>query len=128
MIWGFLLLVILVAWIILYVKNKKVIIALPYLLIHFITPIYNILDQKIFVEIFGCGCVPIAQTNMLNIDFNANDLRRVVYIIMSFAMLVLGIKLSKKFVSKKARIIYNISIIIFNIVLTYFICMRYMWG
>ncbi len=128
MIWEFLLLVILVVWIIVYVKNKKAILALPYLLIPFITPIYNILDQKIFVEIFGCGCVPIAQTNMFNIDFNANDLRRVVYIILSFAMLILGIKLSKKFVSKKTKIIYNIGIIIFNIVLTYFICMRYMWG
>lgn len=128
MIWGFLLLVILVVWIIAYVKNRKAIVALPYLLIPAITPIYNILDQKIFVEFFGCGCVPSAQTNMFNIDFNANDLRRVVYILMSFAMLVLGIKLSKKITSKKVKIVYNISIIIFNIVLTYFICMRYMWG
>ena len=128
MIWGFLLLVIFLAWIIAYIKNKKAIVVLPYLFMLFITPIYNILDQKIFVEILGCGCVPSTQTNMFNIAFNANDLRRVVYIIMSLLMLILGIKISKKFTSKKARIIYNISIIIFNIVLTYFICMRYMWG
>ena len=127
MIWDFLLLTILIVWLLMYIKNRKAIIALPYLVIPFITPIYNILDQKIFVEIFGCGCVPIAQTNMFNIDFNANDLRRVVYIIMSFIMLILGIILSKKFDSKKTKIIYNISIIVFNIIFTYFICRMYMW-
>ena len=128
MIWEVVLLLVLVIWIIVYIKNKKAILVLPYLLMSFITPFYNILDSKIFVEIFGCGCVPIAQTNMFNIDFNANDLRRVIYSIITILMLILGIKLSKKFDSKKTKIIYNITIIIFNIALLVFICKRYMWN
>lgn len=69
------LLAIFIIWIILLIRNRKTLLSLPYLLMIFITPIYNILDQKIFVDIFGCGCVPYTQTNMFNIDFNANDLR-----------------------------------------------------
>lgn len=128
MIWRFLLLVILVGWIIVYVKNKKAIVALPYLFILFITPIYNILDQKIFVRVFGCGCVPSTQTNMFNIDFNANDLRQVIYIVMSFAMIILGIKLSKRFTGKIVKILYNIGIVILNIIFAYSICKRYIWA
>ena len=128
MIFDILLALVLVIWIIVYIKNKKVIMALPYLLMSFITPFYNILDSKVFVEVFGCGCVPIAQTNMFNIDFNANDLRRVIYGIFSILMLILGIKLSKKFDSKKTKIIYNVTIMIFNILLSVLICKRYMWN
>ena len=86
-----------VAWLLIYLKYKKALLTLPYLLIIFITPFYNILDSKIFVDVFGCGCVPIAQTNMLNIAFNANDLRRLVYTIISVLMLLLGIKISNNF-------------------------------
>ena len=128
MVWDVLLILILVIWIIIYIKNKKAILALPYLLMSFITPFYNILDSTVFVEVFGCGCVPTVQTNMFNIDFNANDLRFVVYNVIAILMLILGIKLSKKFNSKKVKIIYNITIIIFNILLAAIICKRYMWN
>ena len=128
MVWKLLLLLILVIWIVIYIKNKKVILALPYLLMSFITPFYNILDSKIFVKVFGCGCVPIAQTNMFNIAFNANNLRRVIYSIITILMFILGLKLSKKFDNKKTRILYNITIIIFNTLLASFICRSYMWN
>jgi hypothetical protein len=128
MIWNILLLIILVIWIIIYIKNKKAILALPYLLMSFITPFYNILDQKVFVEIFGCGCVPSAQTNMFNIDFNANDLRLVVYNVLSILISVLGIFLSKKLDRKKSKVIYIISILVLNLLLAYKICQLYMWG
>lgn len=115
-------------WLLIYLKYKKAIFALPYLLIVFITPFYNILDSKIFVDIFGCGCVPIAQTNMFNIPFNANDLRRLIYFIISILMLLLGIKISKNFKSKRVRVIYNVSILILNLLATFQICQLYMWG
>ena len=72
----------------------------------FFTQIYNILDEKIFVKIFGCGCVPAVQTNMFNIDFNANDLRLIVYNILAVAITILSLFLSQKFESKKLKIIY----------------------
>lgn len=118
----------LVIWIVIYIKNKKAVLALPYLLMSFITPIYNILDSSVFVKVFGCGCVSTVQTNKFNIVFNANDLRFVVYNVIAILMLILGIKLSKKFDSKKAKIIYNITIIIFNILLAALICEIYMWN
>ena len=94
----------------------------------FFTPIYNILDQKIFVEIFGCGCVPSAQTNMFNIDFNANDLRLIVYNILTICIIFLGLFLSRKIESKKLKIIYVLTILVFNILLAYKICQLYMWA
>lgn len=128
MIWDIVLLIILVLWIIVYLKNKKIILSLPYLLMIYLTPIYNILDQKIFVEIFGCGCVPYTQTNMFNIDFNANDLRLLVYNILAVAITILGLFLSKKIESKKIKIIYFLTIFLFNILLAFKISQLYMWG
>ena len=128
MILDIILLIILFVWIILYIKNKNAIKALPYLLMIFITPFYNFLDQKVFVEIFGCGCVPVAQTNMFNIDFNANDLRRLVYSVIAIVVFVLGLFLSKKIKSKKKKAIYIITILVFNILLSLKICQMYMWA
>ena len=128
MIWHIILLIILVLWIIAYLKNKKIILSLPYLLMIFFTPIYNILDQKIFVKIFGCGCVPYTQTNIFNIDFNANDLRLLVYNILAVAITILGSFLSKKIKSKKIKVIYILTILVFNILLAFKISQLYMWA
>ena len=128
MIWDIILLIILVVWIVIYLKNKKVILSLPYLLMIFLTPIYNILDQKIFVKIFGCGCVPSPQTNMFTIDFNANDLRLIVYNLLAVSITILGLFLSKKIESKKLKIIYVLTILVLNILLAYKICQLYMWA
>ena len=128
MIFDIILLIVLVVWIISYIKNKNAIKALPYLLMIFITPFYNFLDQNVFVEIFGCGCVPSVQTNMFNIDFNANDLRRLVYSVIAIAAVVLGIFLSKKIEIKKKKAVYIITIAVFNILLALKICQMYMWA
>ena len=126
MIWNILVLIILIVWIVAYLKNKRSILSLPYFLMIFITPIYNILDQKFFVEIFGCGCVPYTQTNMFNIDFNANDLRQLVYNILAIVITILGIFLLKKIESKKTKVIYITTVFIFNFLLAYKICQLYM--
>lgn len=122
------LICILAMWIIFFRKIKKLLLSLPYLLMIFITPFYNILDRKFFVEIFGCGCVPLAQTNMFNIDFNANDLRLLVYTIITIIAAIIGIHLSKKLKSKKSKIIYILTIIILNILLGLKIYQLYMWA
>ena len=106
---------------------KKVIKFLPYIFMLIITPFYNILDDIIFVEVFGCGCVPIAQTNMFNIDFNANDLRRLVYGAIAISMCILGIILAKNIESKKMKATYVITIAVFNIILAIKICQICMW-
>lgn len=117
-----------IVWIILCMKNKKIIVSLPYLLIIFITPIYVLLDQIYFVNIFGCGCVPIAQKNMLNIPFNANDLRILIYSILIIIVIFIGGVLSMRFKSIKEKILYIFSVFIINIVLALYICQLYVWN
>lgn len=121
------ILILVIIYIIVLIKNKKAVNALPYLLMTIITPIYNFLDEKIFVKIFGCGCVPISQTNMFNIDFNANDLRRVVYIVMALLITILAIYMSRKFEKKSTRIIYISTVLILNIILALIICNMFIW-
>ncbi len=109
-------------------KMSKIFFIAPYVVMLLITPIYNMLDRRVFVEVFGCGCVPIAQTNMLNIAFNANDLRRTVYSILACLMLAWGLQISKAFSDRTAKVIYCVTIFAFNIVLMNYICRMYMWG
>ena len=108
-------------------KNRKYFMAVPYLVMPLITPFYNILDSKVFIEVFGCGCVPIAQTNMLNIPYNANDLRMDFYSILAILMTALGVFISKALGRKSDRIVYCASIFIINVVMMIEICSRFTW-
>lgn len=112
----------------LYKKNKKIIFSLPYLLIVFISPFYIFLDQHIFVKIFGCGCVPTDQTNMLNIPFNANDLRLVIFSVLIIICIIIGAILSKKIDNKNLKIVYFLLILVFNVPFSLFIHYLSLWG
>ena len=109
-------------------KNRKYFMAVPYLIMPLITPLYNILDSMVFVEVFGCGCVPIAQTNKLGIGYNANDLRMTVYSVLALLMTVLGNYISKAFSRNSDRIVYCTSIFIINVVMMITIYKKFMWG
>ena len=121
MLWLLVTSVIFLIWVMLYNKNKKLIFSLPYLLIFYIAPWYKLFDVLFFVKVFGCGCVPIAQTNMFNIPFNANDLRLVVYSILIIVCTIMGCVLSKRIHNKILKIIYVLLIIIVNILFSMFI-------
>lgn len=99
-------------------KKKKVILSLPYLIMVFFTGIYNILDSQIFVEVFGCGCVE---------GFNANYLRRYIYIALVLIISFIAVLLSKRINKKKLKIIYIISSVCVNILLAFEICKLYLW-
>lgn len=71
--------------------KKRFISIMPFVIMPLTIPIYRILDQLIFVKVFGCGCVPSTQTNLLNIPFNANDLRMVVFLVMAFVISIWSI-------------------------------------
>lgn len=108
---------------------KKVIVrSLPYLIMLVVTPFYNILDSLFLVDVFGCGCVPSAQSNMFNIDFNANDLRQTVYSVITILMVVLGIRISRNFENKILRVVYCSGVFVVNAVLAVQICRMFMWG
>ena len=108
---------------------KKVILYMvPFLLLVVFTPLYVIADSLFLVDIFGCGCVPVAQTNMLNIPYNANDLRRTVYFLLTVALTVIGWRISKPMHKKWVRAVYCVAALIWNLMITIFVCKTYMWG
>ena len=76
--------------------KKKWIAALPFIVMPiFILP-YQILDSLLLVDIFGCGCVPSVQTNMLNIPYNANDLRLTVFAALTVGLSVWSVLIAKR--------------------------------
>ncbi len=122
------IILLLMVWIICYIKNKKAIMVLPYLYLLFITPLYNVLDRYIFVDVFGCGCVGNGlRTNILNIPFNANDLRALVYFLSAILMVIIGVLNSKNFKNGNLRILYIFTIIICNLIVAYTIIEKYKW-
>ena len=80
--------------------KKKLVAMMPFITIPILIPIYCFLDSLVLVEIFGCGCVPSTQTNMLNIPFNANDLRLAVFSVLTICMTIWSIAISKSFQRK----------------------------
>ena len=65
---------------------------------------------------------------MLNIAFNANDLRLLVYSILTISMVVLATVISKPVTKKSLRILYVIAVLGVNTGLSIFICKSMMWG
>ena len=108
-------------------KVSKLILAVPYVFVLIFMPVYSILDRFVFVEVFGCGCVPDVQENMFGIPFNANDLRFTVYAIVTLLMTVFGIKLSKSIPNKWLKLVYVVSILVFNAAFGMWICKVSMW-
>ena len=107
--------------------KNKIAALLPFVIMPIFIPVYTVLDSSILVDIFGCGCVPSAQTNMLNIPFNANDLRLTVFWILTVGLSVWSVVLSKKFKSKIVKILYCSGIVLFNALLTVWFCKTAMW-
>ena len=99
----------------------------PFIIMPMFIPIYSVLDKLILVDIFGCGCVPSAQTNMFNISFNANDLRLTVFAILTVGVSVFGIVLSKKIELKVVKMLYCSGTVLFNVLLAIWFCKTAMW-
>ena len=108
--------------------KKKIIAVLPFIIMPVFIPIYNVLDSIILVDIFGCGCVPFSQTNMLNIPFNANDLRKIVFLILTIILFIWSMIISKTFDGKSTRRLYCFAVIILNLILTVWVVKTFMWG
>lgn len=98
--------------------KEKIVAVLPFIIMPIFIPIYHVLDSMILVEIFGCGCVPSTQTNMLNIPFNANDLRLTVFSILAIVLSIWGAVITKSFKSKTSKPLYYVAVILENVLLT----------
>ena len=108
--------------------KKKIVAILPFIIMPIFIPIYIILDNLILVDIFGCGCVPSAQTNMLNIPYNANDLRLTVFSVLAIGMYVWSIMISKRFSSKITKLLYCLFAILLNVMLAIWVVKTFMWA
>lgn len=108
--------------------RKKIVAILPFLVIPVFIPLYCLLDNLVFVEVFGCGCVPSTQTNMLNIPFNANDLRLVVFSIATVTLSVWSIFISKKFNRRGSKVVYCICVALLNVILSVWVVNAFMWA
>ena len=108
--------------------KKKLIVTVPFVAMPIFIPIYSILDSLIFVDIFGCGCVPSTQTNMLNIPFNANDLRLLVFWVLTIGLSVWSIVIARTFKRKVAKIAYCIAAILLNAILAMWVVETFMWA
>lgn len=107
--------------------KKQIVLILPFIIIPVFIPIYAILDNLFLVDIFGCGCVPSAQTNMLNIPYNANNLRSTVFSVLTVILSIYGFKLSKNLKNKLVKVSYCVAVIIFNSLLTTWFVNTFMW-
>ena len=108
--------------------KKIIIMALPFVIMPILIPIYNILDSLILVDIFGCGCVPSTQSNMLNISFNANDLRFAMFSLLTIGLSVWSIVIARTFKRKVAKIAYCIATILLNAILAMWVVETFMWA
>lgn len=108
--------------------KKKIIALLPFAIMPIFIPIYMVLDNLILVEIFGCGCVPSTQANMLNIPFNANDLRMTVFSLLTIVLSIWSIVISKRFNRKMMKILYTVAAILLNVLLTMWTVKTFMWA
>jgi len=108
--------------------RKKLIAVLPFVIMPISIPLYSILDNLIFVEVFGCGCVPSTQTNILGIPFNANDLRFTVYGILAIGLSVWSIVIAKTFKKKSIRILYCFAVLAVNTLLALWVTKNFMWA
>lgn len=108
--------------------KKKLLLILPFVAEPVLIPIYSILDRLIFVEVFGCGCVPSVQTNMLHIPFNANDLRLTVFSLLTIVLFALSFFLSKAYKSRVGRILYCTAVLLYNVIWTMWVVRAFMWN
>ena len=108
--------------------KKKILAIVPFITVPIFIPIYCLLDSLILVDIFGCGCVPSTQTNMLNIPFNANDLRLAVFSVLTIGMEILSLVISRAFHKKITKILYCFAAILLNVALTMWVVKAFMWA
>ena len=108
--------------------KRKLVTILPFVILPISIPIYCVLDNLLFVEIFGCGCVPSAQTNMLNIPFNANDLRQTVFSILTIGLSVSSISIAKRINKTYLKVLYALAVVLLNVILSLWVIKAFMWA
>ncbi len=107
-------------------KNKKIRKTFFYLY-HLVTfYIFLFLNQHVLLPIFGCGCVPSVQENILHIPINTNQITSFYYFSTFFLLLFFAYRFSKS-MSKKERELFLISLILWNALISFYFLQILMW-
>ena len=101
--------------------------AFPFIVMPVWIPIYWLLDKLILVDVFGCGCVPSVQENMLGIPFNSNDLRLTVFSVLAIGLSVWSIVIAKRFNRIITKLLYCASAILMNALLALWVVKTFLW-
>ena len=108
--------------------KRKWMLAVPFVIIPLVIPVYTLLDKTIFVDVFGCGCVPMTQTNMFNTPFNANDLRLTVFAILTVLMGIFGFLIMRGVQRNVWKVLYCAAVLLYNGALTIWFVKAFMWA
>ena len=108
--------------------KKKLTPVLPFVIMPILIPIYWILDKLILVDVFGCGCVPSVQENMLGISFNSNDLRLTVFAALAIGLSIWSIVIARIFTKRITKILYCLAVIAMNTLLALWVVKTFMWA
>ena len=108
--------------------KKKLTPVLPFVTMPILIPIYWILDKLILVDVFGCGCVPSVQENMLGISFNSNDLRLTVFAVLAIGLSIWSIVIARIFTKRITKILYCLAVIAMNALLALWVVKTFMWA
>lgn len=84
------------------------------------------INSEILLPIFGCGCVPITQTNKLNIPMNTNHVTGLYFLISNGILFYKAYQYSKN-MSKKEQNLFLISFVLLNLLVSYFIIKALQW-
>ena len=107
--------------------KNKLIPVFPFITMPILIPIYWILDKLILVDVFGCGCVPSVQENMLGIPYNSNDLRFTVFAVLAIGLSIWSIFLAKAFQRRVLKILYCLAALVMNGLLALWVVKTFMW-
>lgn len=114
-----------IAWLILYLKNKKTFgLILPYFILFWITPIYDFLDRTYFIKIFPC-CPTIDELGTE--IYTLNNLRGDVYSMIFILLILLTIYMSRKIKNKKYKFLYILGTIIITWIINMFIASSHLY-
>lgn len=107
--------------------KKKLVPVLPFLIMPILIPFYWLLDKLVLVDVFGCGCVPSVQENMLGIAFNSNDLRLTVFAALAIGLSIWSIFLAKILKGSITKILYCLAAVVMNGLLALWFVKTFMW-
>ena len=88
---------------------------------------YQLLNQKVLVKVFGCGCPVMTETGIRERGLNANGITIIFWYAVSFIVLIISIVSLKRIEKIPAKIGYLLSILAACLVLSVIFISHMKW-